>query len=325
MEDVPGLILVRELRRLGEDGSLDRRTLQRIRRGVYTDASAWEAATYPARYRLRIDAAVATRRSRPVLSHVSAATIWGIPVVGPHLGAVHLAAMGRPSARSKHGVVWHHDRLHDEDVVERDGFLVTSFARTALDLARTLPFASAVAALDHVVGGITAKAVGAPPVDVEGLLARLDDVGPGRGVARARVAIGFARGDSGSPGESVSRAHMHVLGCPPPLLQVSFRRGDGGVDVTDFDWPEYGAFGEFDGLGKYVKEEFTRGRSIQEVVADEKARENRIRKHRPFGARWDWPIAMRPVALARELADAGIPLGRATRPRVLPFGADAAV
>ena len=101
---------------------------------------------------------------------------------------------------------------------------------------------------------------------------------------------------------------MHILGCPPPMLQVRFPRGDGGVDVADFDWPDHHAFGEFDGFGKYVKEEFTKGRSIQEVVADEKARENRIRKHRSFGARWDWPIAQQPHLLAKELADAGIPV-----------------
>lgn len=83
-------------------------------------------------------------------------------------------------------------------------------------------------------------------------------------------------------------------------------RPDGGRDVTDFDWPECGAFGEFDGRGKYLKEEFTRGRSIQEIVMLEKERENRIRKHRPFGARWDWPIAMNPRLLRSELLQAGL-------------------
>ena len=306
------LVFTRELRRLGEHGSLDRSTLQRIRRGVYAEATEWAASTYLERYRLGLDAAVATRRAEPVLSHVSAAVVWGIPVVGPHLGAVHFAAAGRKHVRSKNGVVWHHDELADADVVEHHGYLLTSFARTALDLARTLPFPAAVAALDHV---LAAGRSGEDTVtlDASQLNDRLDLLAGARGVAPARVSIAFARAESGSPGESISRAHMHMLGCPAPLLQVRFRRNDGGTDVSDFDWPEYGAFGEFDGFGKYVKEEYTRGRRIAEVVADEKARENRIRKHRPFGARWDWPTAMRPTLLARELADAGIPVPLARR------------
>lgn len=307
----PDLVFTRELRRLGEHGSLDRSSLQRIRRGVYADAAEWAASTYLAQYRLRLDAAVATRRAEPVVSHVSAAVIWGIPVVGPHLGAVHLASAGRSHARSKNGVVWHHDELDDADVVEHDGYLVTSIARTAVDLARTLPFPAAVAALVHV---LAAERSDRRTIAVAAELAdRVDGLAGARGVAPARVSLSFARGESGSPGESISRAHMHMLGCPPPLLQVRFARNGGGTDITDFDWPEYGAFGEFDGFGKYVKEQFTAGRSIAEVVADEKARENRIRTHRPFGARWDWPIAMRPRLLARELADAGIPVPLAGR------------
>lgn len=305
------LQFTRELRRLGEHGSIDRSTLQRIRRGVYADRAAWDAAAYEARYRLQVDAAAATRRRQPVLSHVSAAVVWGIPIVGPHLKAVHLASAGRTVARSKNGVVWHHDELGDDDATERDGHLVTSFARTAIDLARTLPFASAVAALDHVLSfGARSDDPAFGGADAAALRQRLDALGRVRGIAPARASLAFARAESGSPGESVSRAHMHVLGCPAPLLQVSFAWGDGRTDITDFDWPEFSAFGEFDGFGKYVKEEFTHGRDIAEVVADEKARENRIRKHRPFGARWDWAIATNPERLARELADAGLPIPR---------------
>lgn len=310
------LLFTRELRRLGERGMLDRRTLERIRRGVYADAVEWGSASYAAKYRLRLDAAVATRRADPVLSHVSAAVVWGIPIVGPHLGAVHFASAGRNQARTKNGVVWHHDTLDDEDVVEQDGYQITSFARTAVDLARSLPFASAVAALDHVLAVAAASDAG-PLVGVDApmLEKRLDGLRGGRGVGPARVSVAFARAESGSPGESISRANMHVLGCPAPVLQVPFGRVDGGTDITDFDWPELDAFGEFDGFGKYVKQEFTKGRSIQEVVADEKVRENRIRKHRRFGARWDWPIALRPELLARELADAGIPIPNSGRIR----------
>ncbi|QEO14533.1 hypothetical protein FLP10_08960 [Agromyces intestinalis] len=267
----------------------------------------WQQAKREQRHRMMLTAVAATRTVDPVFSHVSAAVIWGIPVVGPHLDRVHLQTAGRSVARTKNGVVWHHDALEADDVVEMSGMLVTSYERTLVDLARTLPFASAVAAVDH---GIRARrspdGLGVIVIEKERLLEAVAELGRARGVRPARASIGFADARSASPGESISRANIHVLRFPAPDLQVAFPRADGGKDVADFDWPDHGAFGEFDGFGKYFKAEFTGGRPIAEIVAEEKARENRIRKHRPFGARWDWPIAMRPELLRRELLDAGL-------------------
>ncbi|MDR5699320.1 hypothetical protein [Agromyces aerolatus] len=116
-----------------------------------------------------------------------------------------------------------------------------------------------------------------------------------------------------SPGESVSRWNLHALGFPRPELQVPFRRDDGGADIADFDWPDHGVFGEFDGRGKYLRDEYTGGRSADEVVWNEKLREDRIRLHRPRAARWDWSIAINPDRLRRRLAAAGLPLAQDRR------------
>ncbi|UOE43389.1 hypothetical protein [Agromyces larvae] len=302
------LIRAADLRSIGADlRSEPPGTLHRLRRGVYVATQAWEQAKREQRHRMMLTAVAATRQVEPVYSHVSAAVIWGIPVVGPHLDRVHLHTAGRSVARTKNGIVWHHDALGSDDVIEIGGMLVTSYERTLVDLARTLPFASAVAAIDH---GIRPRrspdGLGVIVVHQERLLEAVAELGRARGVRPARASIGFADLRSGSPGESISRANMHLLRFPAPDLQVAFPRDGGGKDVTDFDWPDHGAFGEFDGFGKYIKAEFTDGRSIAEIVAEEKARENRIRKRRPFGARWDWPIAMRPELLRRELMDAGL-------------------
>lgn len=254
-----------------------------------------------------IDAVIATRVREPVLAHASAAVVWGIPIVGPHLADVHLHTAGRSVARTKNGVVWHHDRLADGDVVELEGMLVTSFARTVFDLARTLPFATAVAAMDYAIGSPRSPDAASPlRLDRAELAERVASWTGRPGVRKARAAVVFADSRSGSPGESISRAHMHTLGFPRPELQVAFPREGGGYDVVDFDWPEHGTFGEFDGAAKYLKPEFTRGRSMNEVVADEKARENRVRRHRPFAVRWDWQTAIRPQRLARELRAVGL-------------------
>jgi hypothetical protein len=100
---------------------------------------------------------------------------------------------------------------------------------------------------------------------------------------------------------------MILLGVPMPDLQVHFARGDQpGDDIVDFDWPALGVFGEFDGKGKYFKEEFQGGRTPEEVLWDEKLREDRVRRHRPRAVRWDWDVAMSRRRLGAVLAAAGI-------------------
>jgi hypothetical protein len=308
-DGVPELVLARDARLVGDDlRSRAPGTLRRVRRGVYVAAAEWDRARREQRHRIMIEAVAVTRRAPSIFSHVSAAILWGIPIVGSHLNAVHLITGGRTVARTKNGVIWHHEPLDDEDVAEIQGHEVTGFTRTLIDLARTLPFAPAVAVVDNGMRRSTplagdSKLCGGSR---EELLESLELLRGEPGVRGARAAVEFADPRSGSPGESISRANMHLLHFPPPRLQVAFARPDGGKDVTDFDWPEHGAFGEFDGYGKYVKEEFTKGRTIQEIVMLEKERENRIRKHRPFGARWDWTIAMKPSLLRSELLQAGL-------------------
>lgn len=75
-----------------------------------------------------------------MFSHQSAALIWGLPFLGAWPNDVHLLAAGRKGVHTKNGVIWHHDRLAAEDVIEIGGLLVTSLLRTMLDLARTTPF-----------------------------------------------------------------------------------------------------------------------------------------------------------------------------------------
>lgn len=66
-----------------------------------------------------------------VLSHASAAALWGL--VGARGGPIHVTS---PRGRSgRKGIALHKGRLDVEDRAERDGIPVTSVARTILDLA----------------------------------------------------------------------------------------------------------------------------------------------------------------------------------------------
>jgi len=281
--------------------------LVRVRHGAYVDATDWPLREREAAHFIRMQAVADRFRIAPVFSHRSAAILWGLPVLGAHRG-VHVVATERKGARSRRGVVWHNDAIEEADVVEHGGMRVTSLERTLIDLARTEPFPYAVAALDRGLtptfpGGIGGSVSG---VARDRLAAWLDGHPRKRGIRLARTVLEFADARSGSVGESVSRANMHVAGFPAPDLQVEFPRYDGGNDVVDFDWPFAGRFGEFDGRGKYLREEFTEGRSVADVVLAEKEREDRIRRHRPFAIRWGWDIAMDADRLRRHLIAHGL-------------------
>ncbi|MUN05906.1 hypothetical protein [Agromyces luteolus] len=299
--------------------------LVRIRAGIHVDAGEWAASGHDQRALVRLLAAVRTRRQGAVLTHESAALVLGVPIVGPRPDTVHFISRTGSAPRNERGVVWHRARLGDDDVIEHRGFVLTSPERTAFDLARTRRFASATVALDAMLAGryepVPARVDGARfvecapeeliPVDEDRLVERIAAARGARGIRAARRAVEFADARSGSPGESLSRAQIHLLGFPAPQLQVPFARSGGGDDVTDFHWREYGVAGEFDGFVKYHREEYTGDLSPEEVVWREKERERRLRReHGLEVSRWTWDDARTPQLLKAELLAAGLPIVR---------------
>jgi hypothetical protein len=281
--------------------------LVRVRRGIYLAESAWPETEREARHFVRMQA-VAAATSDPVFSHESAAVLWGVPVVG-RLGGVHLMAAGKVGRRTRGDVVWHNHRLADRDMVEVDGFTATSLERTLFDLAASRSAPAGVAAVDAGIRTSFFSGLGTPVLGLrkEELIDAFQARRRARGVRQALVCAAFADPRSGSAGESVSRWNLHCLGFPAPELQVPFERDDGGFDIVDFDWPEHHRFGEFDGHGKYVRERYTGGRTIEEIVWAEKQREDRVRRHRPSASRWGWAEAMDPHRLERRLLADGLP------------------
>jgi len=292
--------------------------LTRLRAGVFVEPAELRAATRRQRELAHIAAVVGTRRGRVVLSHESAATVWGLPRIGPPPDTVELVDARATRPRSMNGVSWRRTPFDCTEVVERNGFLVTGLLQTITDLACDRGFISSVAALDAAIGAslrsdafIVERGVPAAAV-----AERLREFGRRRGVRSADRALAFADARAESAGESMSRAQMHLLGFPAPELQACFDRADGGVDRVDFDWPEFGAYGEFDGDLKYLDARFRGGRTIEEVVLAEKKRDQRIAlRHRRRGGHWDWAIALRPHLLAATLTDLGLPQSHARAQR----------
>lgn len=127
--------------------------------------------------------------------------------------------------------------------------------------------------IDHV---LRPQPQGLAPLSPGELEPGIDGAYTAAAARRIRAVLGFADPALGSPGESVSRALMYRLGFKVPLLQAEIRDARGLAGFTDFDWPEDGVCGEFDGVAKYSKLVYLQGRTPAEVVIDEKRREDRI-------------------------------------------------
>lgn len=283
--------------------------VSRVRAGVYADPIELEMADRRRREFTRIAAVVGTRRDRVVLSHESAAAVWGLPRIGRVPESVDLidAKLTRP--RSLNGVRWRRTPFDPAEIVEHNGYLVTGLLQTVADLACERGFISAVAALDAATAPFVRAAglVAIRGVERTAVSERIREFGRRRGVRAADRAIEFADPRAESPGESLSRAQMHLLGFPSPDLQVEFERADGSVDRVDFDWPELAVFGEFHGDLKYLDARYRGGRTAEQVLLDERKRDRLIGgRHHRHGAHWDWSIAIRPRQLTRVLEDAGL-------------------
>jgi len=305
-----GILLARDARSLGLSDELRRAVdagqLTRLWWGAYVPTDKWRTASRDLRYRLRVEAAHLTRRSPAVLSHWSAAAIWGLPLVGRWPTKVHVLVDTASGGRSNHSIVRHPGRERAA-IVMRDGKWVTRAADTVVAMAQVLPFPSAVAMADMA---IHAPRRGRPLCTRAQLLEALAAASGHHGYAAAARVVAFANELADSPGESVSRANMHRCGFMLPDLQVMFRDADGLIGFTDFFWRTINRIGEFDGLGKYLREEFAAGRNPAEVVIAEKVREDRLRGTGPAVSRWGWEIANSPHALGKFLSAAGVPLIR---------------
>ncbi|MGY1732326.1 hypothetical protein ACI798_12480 [Geodermatophilus sp. SYSU D01045] len=284
MTDVPPRLLLR--RDALDEGSTDdelgrlarRREWTRLRRGAYLDGAAPDAAT--TRHRLLVTATLGQLRRPAVVSHQSAAVLLGMPLRGVPLSRVHVTR--RPPAWNGAGRVLfvHVGHLDDDEVVDVRGVPVTSPARTAVDLARTLPLEPAVVVLDAALhtGLCTAAALA-------------DALGRCRGRPGARPAaraVRFADGRSESVRDSRSRVVLHALGPGPSGLQFPVRTAEGVLlGRTDFAWEPERLLGEFDGRVEFERP-LRPGQDPGDAVFEEKRREDAIRDEGWGVVRWTW-------------------------------------
>jgi hypothetical protein len=245
--------------------------LARPRRGWYArpGADADRAAAH----------AVAHARAGTVLSDRTATMMHGLPIVGARTPVPELTVPPRWPGNAS-GAHLRRATLRPEDVTVVDGVLVTSIARTLVDLGRHRSTACAVVALDAALhdGRVT----------IDEIEAVLRNCWNWPGIRRAQRAVRLADARAESPLESVSRLVMGWLGLPPPQLQpLILDRYGAPVARLDFYWDEFGVAGESDGRAKYRKNEDERD--------NEKDRQEHLEDDNLHFARWGWDTAWRRV------------------------------
>ena len=275
-------------------------TWHTLHRGAYCDAEAIASLHPDRKYELRVRA-VAARSPQLVLSHISAAAILRLPLWGTALDNVHLTRIGKGGGRNAPGRVVHSAHLLPSEIINHQGFRVTTPTRTLVDLVCSAPFATATIAADYALR----REMLLPP----DLARALESTDHRRGAAAGRRALLFANGRSESVGETRTRLVMHQFGLPEPTLQVRIYAANRTfVGRVDLGYPELGVLIEFDGLIKYRKP-LQPGQTPEDVVVAEKVREDLLRGLGYVVVRFVWAELSDPAAMVAKI-NAAIVRGR---------------
>jgi hypothetical protein len=274
---------------------LDSGDLVRLRRGVYVEGAEWSQLRPEGKRVVRARGWAEASDSAPVFSHATAAAIHGLPVFRARDERTHVV-VPLPRHHLADDISRHRGSV-DSGVTEIGGLRVTTLPRTIADLGRFDTAEAAITATDAALRTVSKQHDAASIAEFR---ERALDFLPRRapGSAASSRTIHFADPRADRPGESVSRLYLHYLGFPAPRLQIEVPGQNGSRYFVDFGFDELRTFGEFDGESKYRDPEFLAGRTPEEALRDEKAREDWIRGTTGWAmVRW----TMRDLASARVL------------------------
>lgn len=140
--------------------------------------------------------------------------------------------------RSPNGIIMRNERIDADEVVEIGGMLVTSPARTALDLGRHLPRDDAVRHLDALAGACNVTAAEALSLTSRHRRAR--------GLRRAGIALDLMDAGGQSPRETRLRLWYIDAGFPRPTTQIHVTDGFANA-FLDMGWEEPMVGADYDG------------------------------------------------------------------------------
>ena len=202
----------------------------RVRRELVDDPTVRQAAAMAA---CRVDA---------VLTDVAAARTWNLPLP-PWLGLEPIPVsvlVSADAARPKRaGVRGRRLELPDEHVVVKDGFRVTTAARTWLDCCAEVPLAHAVAMGDAVLHRRLATAAELAEIVRWGVRRR--------GIVSARRALRYLDPGAESPGESLARMALVTGGIRRPRCNADIFDDGQWLARADMLWDDERVIAEYDG------------------------------------------------------------------------------
>jgi len=202
-------------------------------RGVFAGVYALTQAPLTRRQRW-IAATLTTPAS--VLSHASAGACWGFRPW--QAGFETITRPGSGGRRQRGGLLICHSHALSQEITSRDGIVITTAARTLIDLAPHLPA--------HELGRATREALRLKCLSADDLRAALERHRGRRGTRRLAelatryAALPYARARSDA--ESRALEILHDAGVEPPRLNVRI-----AAEEADLVWEDRKLIVEIDG------------------------------------------------------------------------------
>jgi very-short-patch-repair endonuclease len=233
-------------------------------------------------------AAVLAAGPDAVLSHLSAAALWGLRAEGTR--RVDVSVAGRAGRKERPGLVVHRPRgLPPTDVTTRDGIPTTTLTRSLLDIAGTQDA--------RVTKRLLREAEYRHRLDLGELRRSLDAHSRSRAPARLRNLL-----DDWVPGIGLTETELEAAflevckrgGLQRPLVQHPI-----GRHRADFAWPRHGLVVETDGYDAH------RGRI---AFAEDRVKDRALIARGYTVLHFTWPEVIRhPQRIHRDVARALTP------------------
>ena len=294
-----GVFLRREALGLGYDDRTIRRAIRsgvwhRVRHGAYVFTDQWRALSPEEKHVTTARAVIRTSKTDLVLSHVTAAVVYGARLWRVDLSVVHVTRTDGRAGRAEAGVTQHAGALMQSDYGERDSLRLTTPARTAIDLATLLDTETSLCAID----GLLHEGL----CTTEELAHHSERMRQWPRSLKLTVLLRLVDGRSESVGETRARHLCWTQGLPMPEPQHPIVDGRGVVVAeVDLAWPEYGVYLEFDGAIKYDTPFAADAKPSDVVTAQERRQELIWRLTGWRCIRITWDDLRRPVETARRI------------------------
>lgn len=189
-------------------------------------------------------AAVAACGPDAVVTDLSAARVWGLPVPGAALEvapAISVSVQSGGSRTQRRGTHGRRLRMPDFHLTQIEGLTITTPVRTWLDCAPLLRRSDLIAMGDAILH----RRLGTP-----GEFQHLLTWGyRRRGMAAVRRAVPILDGGAESPAESWVRVLLIDGGVPAPVCNLDVMAGDRWIARVDMAWPDERVIVEYDGAG----------------------------------------------------------------------------